>query len=230
MGNRSCSQFIILPFFNSLLLTLFLCSPSHRLHFFMNCSSILSFHGMQPLRNRLLWCGSPTGSQALPENLLQHGICFPQVHRCCQDPPSVFSMPCSFFQGMYTCSTVGLSISCRISALLFSSMGCKGTACLIDVFPPWAAGESILVPGVPLPSPSSLTLLSAELSLIDSASFWQQWTHLGPSWDGLYPVLGHSLASLHRNYLCSLHCLPSKSCHINPIHILMKFFKGLKYL
>lgn len=138
MGNRSCNGFIMLPLWNSFLLILFLCSLLLAA-FFMDYSGMLFFNGIQSYRIRLLWCGSPRGSLILPQNLLQHGICFPQAHRRCQDPASVLSMACSFFQGMSTWPTVGVFIGCRwISALLSSS--CKGTACLMKVFPPWVAG------------------------------------------------------------------------------------------
>ena len=40
----------------------------------MNCSSVGPFHRVQSFRNRLLQCGSPTGSQVLPANLLQCGL------------------------------------------------------------------------------------------------------------------------------------------------------------
>jgi len=54
-------------------------SPSHGLQLFMNWSSVGSFHGVQSFRNKLLQCGSPMGSQALPENLLWHGLFSPWV-------------------------------------------------------------------------------------------------------------------------------------------------------
>ena len=60
--------------------------PSHGLQFFTNCSSVGPFHGLQSFRHRLLQRGSPTGSQVLPENLLQRGLLSPQIRRSCQDP------------------------------------------------------------------------------------------------------------------------------------------------
>ena len=51
-----------------------------------NCSSVGPFHGVQSFRHRLLQRGSPTGSQVLPENLLQCGLLSPQIHRSCQEP------------------------------------------------------------------------------------------------------------------------------------------------
>ena len=56
-GNRGCSQFITLCLCCSFLLMLFPCCR-----------------------------GSPLGSQALPENMLQHGLLSPQGHRSCQEP------------------------------------------------------------------------------------------------------------------------------------------------
>jgi len=47
---------------------------SHRLQFFINCSSMGPFHRLQSSRNRLLQQGSPIVSHALLENLLQHGL------------------------------------------------------------------------------------------------------------------------------------------------------------
>jgi len=61
-------------------------SPSHGLQIFMNCSSMGTFQGVQSLRNRLLQCGCPMGSQALPANLLKCGLLSPQVHRPYQEP------------------------------------------------------------------------------------------------------------------------------------------------
>jgi len=48
-----------------------------------------SFPGVQLFRNRLLQRGSPAGSQALPANLLWHGLLSPQVRRSRQEPAPV---------------------------------------------------------------------------------------------------------------------------------------------
>jgi len=57
-------------------------SPFHGLPFFTNCCTLGPFHRLQSFRNRLLQGGSVTESQALPANLLQHGLLSPQVlHR-----------------------------------------------------------------------------------------------------------------------------------------------------
>jgi len=52
----------------------------------MNCPSVGPSHGVQSFKNRLLQCESPTGSQALPGNLLWHGLLSPQVRRSWQEP------------------------------------------------------------------------------------------------------------------------------------------------
>jgi len=61
-------------------------SPSHRLQLFTNCPSMGPSRGVQSFRNRLLQCGSPTGSQAQPANLLRHGFLSPRVCRSWQEP------------------------------------------------------------------------------------------------------------------------------------------------
>jgi len=66
-------------------------SPSHRLQFSINCSSVGPSHGAQSFRNRLLQCGSPMGSQVLPANLLWRGLLCPRVHGTCQEPASVWA-------------------------------------------------------------------------------------------------------------------------------------------
>ncbi|XP_063187185.1 uncharacterized protein LOC134513912 [Chroicocephalus ridibundus] len=60
--------------------------PSHRLQFFMNCSRVDPFHRVESFRKRLLQHGSPTGSQILPANVIQHGLLSPWGHRLCWEP------------------------------------------------------------------------------------------------------------------------------------------------
>jgi len=61
-------------------------SPSHGLQLFTNCPSVGPPHGVQSFRNRLLQRGSPTGSQALPANLLRRRLLSPRVRRSWQEP------------------------------------------------------------------------------------------------------------------------------------------------
>ncbi|KAK4825500.1 hypothetical protein QYF61_000013 [Mycteria americana] len=62
-----------------------------RLQFFMNFSSMGVLHGVQFFRNRLLQCGSPMGSQVLPEILLQCRL-FSMGHSSCQEPTPVWAL------------------------------------------------------------------------------------------------------------------------------------------
>jgi len=62
------------------------CESFPRLQLFTNCSSVAPSQGLQSFRNRLLQLGSPTGSQALPTNLLLRGLFSPQVCRSWQEP------------------------------------------------------------------------------------------------------------------------------------------------
>jgi len=61
-------------------------SPSHGLQLFTNCPSVGPSHRVQSFGNRLLQRGSPTGSQALPANLLRRGLLSPRVCRSWQEP------------------------------------------------------------------------------------------------------------------------------------------------
>jgi len=89
----------------------------------MNCPSVGLSHEVQPFRNRLLHRESPTGSQALPANLLRCGLLSPWVRRSCQEPAAAqaphgittcFRHPPALvwcpFQGLQVeiCSTVDL--------------------------------------------------------------------------------------------------------------------------
>ena len=99
----------------------------------------------------------PWGSPILPENLLQHGLL--SLHGSWQDPAPAWAC---LLQAS-TCSGIGSSLGCRwISARPWTSMDCRGTACLIMVFITGCRGKlSSLASGAP-PSPlSSLTLVSA---------------------------------------------------------------------
>jgi len=99
-------------------------SPFHGLQLFTNCPRVGPFHGVQSFRNRLLQCGFPTGSQALPANLLQRGIFSLQgftgpgrnLLQCGlptrSQPPSGIHLPqCGVLHGLQvdSCSTMDLS-------------------------------------------------------------------------------------------------------------------------
>ena len=120
-------------------------SPSHRLQFFTNCSSMGAFPWEQSFRNRLLQHGSLTRSQVLPANLLQHGL--PMGSQ----PPSGIHV---FWHGilhrlqMDLCSTLDLH-------------GLQGHGCLTM----GCRGISALAPAVPPPSHSSLIWVFAEMLL-----------------------------------------------------------------
>lgn len=120
---------------------------SQGLQFFTNCSSVDPFHGVQSCRNKLLWCGSPTGTQVLP------GTCF--------------SMGFPQGQGPFGHSPgVGSSMGCTwISAPLWTSLGCRGKAAS-----PWAApqaaGGSLLQSQDHLSLPFSLTQVICTLFFV----------------------------------------------------------------
>ncbi|KAK4825641.1 hypothetical protein QYF61_001426, partial [Mycteria americana] len=87
------------------------------------------------------WASLSMGSRVLP------GACsiagFPRGH--------------SLFQAS-TCSSMEFSTCCNwIPPPPWTSMGCRGTACLTMVFTMGCRGISALVPGAPPPPPSSLT-------------------------------------------------------------------------
>jgi len=87
--------------------------PSHELQFFMKCSSISHFHEVQSFRNRQ--CGSPVGSQVLPEELFQRGLLSmgPQVlPGTCSGVWSPWGH--SLLEGTTTCSGIVSSTGCRV--------------------------------------------------------------------------------------------------------------------
>jgi len=147
--------------------------PSHRRQFSTNFSKVSPSHGVQSFRNRLLQYGSPMGSQVLPANLLQHGLLSPRVHRSCQEPAlhgklTTVSQPPS---GIHLLQCGVPFVGCRwVSAPLWTSVGCRGTAFLTMVFSTSCRGISALASVTPSPSPSSLTLVSAEFSLLSLAA------------------------------------------------------------
>jgi len=127
-------------------------SPSHRPQFFTNCPSVGPFHRVQSCRNGLLQCQS----QALPANLLQHGLLSPQVlARPCS---STGSAEGDSLLRAYICSGVGSSTGCRCrSALPWTSMGCNSTACLTMVFVTGCGGKKLHSGILSTSSPSFFT-------------------------------------------------------------------------
>jgi len=130
-------------------------SPSHGVQFFTNCSSVGPFNGVQSFRKRLLQRGSPMGSQALPASLLQRGLLSPWVHRSCQEPAPAWALPevtASFGQPLLQRGVPSTGYS-WISAPPWTSMGCRGTACLIMVCSMGCRGISASAPGASPPPP-----------------------------------------------------------------------------
>jgi len=104
-------------------------SPSHRLQLCTNSPSMGPSYGVQSFRNRLLQRRSPMGSQALPANLLWHGLLSSQVRKSWQEPAAArapHGVTHSLLQ-ISTCSGVG-------------SLSRAAGGDLLHCGPPWAAG------------------------------------------------------------------------------------------
>jgi len=162
------------------LLTLFLCSSVRFLswetvlHKLLHCESfpraaaLHELHGVQSFRNRLLQLGSPTGSQALPANLLWCGLLSPWVRRSWQEPaPARGSQQCHSLLQASTCSGMGSLPWATGGDLLH-----RGPPCTAGAQPasPWSSTQAARENSAPatrasLPPPSSLTVVSAELFL-----------------------------------------------------------------
>jgi len=121
-------------------------SPSCGLQLFTNCLSVGPSHGMQSFRNRLLQCGSPTGSQALPANLIRRGLLSPQVRRSWQEPAAAraphrvtasFRHPPALAWGPFHRLQ-------WISAPPWTSVDCRVTNCLTMVFIMSSRGKSLI--------------------------------------------------------------------------------------
>lgn len=125
-------------------------------------STMCSFHRVEEsFRNGLLWCGSLTGSQILPENLHQCGL-FSTDCSSCQEPACVRDVHGSQLCLRHTvCSSRGAGgylIHC-------DPQGCREMTWLTMTGITSCRGISALVPGAPPPSASPLTLVSADLFL-----------------------------------------------------------------
>ena len=142
-------------------------SSSHGLQFFTTFSSVGPSHVVQFLQAQAApawvphgvtspasklapaWAPLPTGPRILPETCSS------------MDSPQGHSLLWTS-----TCSGVGPHPGCRWrSAPPWTSMGCRGTACLTVIFITGCRGVSAVAAGAPPPPPSSLTLVSAELFL-----------------------------------------------------------------
>lgn len=108
---------------------------------------------------------APCGVTDPPKILLQPELLSPWAHRSWHEPALVWvsqGVTASFKQSF------GSSMGSRwISAPPWTSMGCKGTSCLTTD----CRGISVPEPGAPSPSPSSMTLVSAEFFHIFSPFF-----------------------------------------------------------
>lgn len=105
-----------------------------RLQFFINCSSMAPFHGLQSFRNRLLHRGSSTGLQVLPVRLLHRGLLSPWVHRSCQGACSCVGFPWGHsLLWAPSCCDMGSSRECRWA----HGVSAHGVPA------PWAAGTQL---------------------------------------------------------------------------------------
>ena len=110
-------------------------SPSNGLQLFTNCPSVGPTHGVQSFRNRLLQCRSPWGHKTCQQtcssvgsslhrstgpgrSLLQHGL------------PTESQLPSGIYLLRRGVPPTGYRC---ISALWWTSMGSRGTACLTMV-------------------------------------------------------------------------------------------------
>ena len=123
-------------------------------------------HRMQSLRNRLFQRGSPTGSQALPANLLRRGLLSPWVCRSWQEPDPAwaphgftasFRLPHALVWGPFHGLQVDLCSTVDLHGLQGDSLAHHG------LYHRRLSAPIVLAP--PPPAPSSLTLGSAELFL-----------------------------------------------------------------
>jgi len=112
------------------------------------CSSMGPPRGHQPCQQTCSSVGSSLhGSTGPGRSLLQHGL--PMGSQ----PP--LGIPLHWHGAFHSCRWV--------CASPWTSMGCRGTACLTMVCSMGCRGISAPVPGEPPPPPSSLTRVSAEL-------------------------------------------------------------------
>jgi len=95
------------------------------------------------------------GSQALPANLLQHGLLSSQRHLSCQDPAPAWAS--HGVTASFEHPPAPVWGSPQAAGPLWTSMGCRDTVCLTMVC---STGISAPVPGAP-PAPSSALTLGS---------------------------------------------------------------------
>lgn len=188
--------------------------PSCGPQFSKNCSSNVSFHGVQSFRNRLLPCPASSCMDSSPQSTA----------------PARSSLECGllpgcyFLQGIPTCCALGSLLGVKWgSAPLLTSMGYGSKSSSLWAVPQ-AAGESAPAP------PPSLALVPAGLllshllppsccctvvftpflipdhrgppSIAGWLSLSQWWVRPGALWSQLCPTWGQLLVSPHRQSLC----------------------------
>jgi len=168
------------------LLTLFLCSSVrslsqetflHKVIQHESFPQAAALHKLLQCESLLIGC-SPSGTGCF--SVGPHGVTSPASKPATAWAP--LSMGPQVLAGAYSsagfpqghsllrvsiCCGTGSSVGCRwINAPPWISKGCRETACLTMVFFTGCRRISTPVPGALLPSPSSLTLVSAEFSVL----------------------------------------------------------------
>lgn len=122
---------------------------------------------MQSFRNSLLQHGSPSGSQVLPENLLQHGLLHRSAGPCPEPAPAWVSHGFTSLSWASTCSGMGLLYELQVDLCTPMVLhGLQGHSCFTMVCIMGCRRIAALAPGAPRPPPpSALTLVSVEFFL-----------------------------------------------------------------
>jgi len=198
----------------------------------MNCSSVGPSHGVQSFRKRLLQCGSPTGSQILPSNLLQRGLLF--LHGATDTARSLIRVTTSFrhppalvFGTLHVlqvdiCSTMDLhglqgdnlcyhGLLHRLQGNLYS--GAWSTSSPPSSLNLVSAGLFLSHISSPLFScgcccaatfsPSYIHYYRVATTITDGLGLGQQWVHLGAGQLWLCWTQWKLLAASHRSHSCS---------------------------